>query len=643
MWISQGYFWHQECNNVAVLAKSLVCLALLSAFSGLAQTPGFLLGVDYSEWTAQNTRQIATDAAGALYLLADSNNDATGTQSAVIKLSPDGQTILWASTLGFWTATMAVDPTGAVYVAPTVLQSWPNPPTFQPIQVVKLDAQSGAVLWTASAGFSGYGTESSLAVDSSGRAWVAGTNGSNGYVARLNAEGTAVELAVQSPQYSSPSLLTLDGAGSAFFVLAPGSFPGVSSIGKIAANGVLSLYAQVNGDVTALFVDSSDNGTVFETQGGAPVTQDELLRLNASGTVVSTITFTENALSGRLALLTVDAAGNAYIGGYNAGYVHGVKNALTGCGSNWLKVVAPDGSVLQDTYIPGAENDKQYQDFKLMAPGPGGTFFLVAASDPNNPVERQGPYEAYPGGLFLQHLSQNPQAQTYPLACQANAGSYQITAVSPGEILALFGSGLGPQQGVQTTATPQTPYPTQAAGVQVTFDGNPAPLLWVQDSQINVIAPWSLTPGHKTEICVNNNGAKTNCQTWPVWESSPGVFTADGYYAVALNQDGTLNSAQNPAKVGSTVTIFVTGMGPLTPTPADGSLIGSSLPLDVLPVSVTSVEGGIFPTGVSPVTVKYAGPAQGLVAGLNEVSFIVNGLMGLGLCSGSFCTAFAIH
>ena len=638
-------------HRTGVSPTSFFLVALLSAAAGLAQTSGFLLGVDYSEWTAQGTRQIATDAAGDLYLLGDVYDVASGLQlSWVVKLSPDGQTVLWGKTLASWAAAMAVDPAGGVYFVPAV-QFVPNQQAIQPDQVVKLDGTTGSVLWTASVGFTG----SALAVDSAGRVWVASSDGSTGYIARLNAQGTAAELTIQTQQFISPTLLTLDGAGSAFLVSTSGGSPTgspfVSSIGKIASNGVLSSYAQVDGTVTALFVDANDNATVFETQSindpASPYSkQDELLRFNAAGAAVSTIRFTESsAVSRDLALLTVDTAGSAYIGGYNTGYVHGVKHSLATCGSNWLKVIAPDGSILQDTYIPGAYNDMGAGDSKLMVAGPGGTFFLVAISDPHNTAAiGPGPYEAYPGGQFLLHFSQNPNAQTYPLACQANAASYQITAVSPGEILSLFGSGLGPEQGVQGSATSVSPYPKELAGVQVTFDGNPAPLLWVQDSQINVIAPWSLTPGQKTEICVNNNGAKTNCQTWPVWTNSPGVFTADGFHAVALNQDGALNSAQNPAKTGSTVTIFATGLGPLTLAPPDGSLIGSSVPVSVEAIVVDEVvNNGELPPGVYPATVSYAGPVQGMVAGVSEVSFAA--IAGtLSLCAGgSSCTTFRVY
>ena len=146
-------------------------------------------------------------------------------------------------------------------------------------------------------------------------------------------------------------------------------------------------------------------------------------------------------------------------------------------------------------------------------------------------------------------------------------------AIAPGGLVTLFGNGLGPQQGVQTQATLQTPFPTLAAGVEVTFDGTPAPLLWVSDSQVNLVAPWSLTPGETTQVCVAYNGVKTNCLAWPVLETAPAVLTVDGVQA-ALNQDGSVNSVGNPAAPGSIMSIFATGLGPISPAQKDGSVTG---------------------------------------------------------------------
>jgi uncharacterized protein (TIGR03437 family) len=195
----------------------------------------------------------------------------------------------------------------------------------------------------------------------------------------------------------------------------------------------------------------------------------------------------------------------------------------------------------------------------------------------------------------------------------------------------LFGSGLGPGQGIQTQATLVSPYPTQAEGVEVTFDGTPAPLLWVQDAQINAVAPWALTPGETTQVCVSYNNAKPNCLAWPVVETAPGVFTVDGVHAAAVNQDGTVNAAANPAPVGSIVSVFATGLGAITPAQADGTLVVPPLPANVvLPVGVQAPTPIFEPchqpyqTCPAPYIyfdVTYAGPAPYVVAGVSRIDF----------------------
>ena len=162
----------------------------------------------------------------------------------------------------------------------------------------------------------------------------------------------------------------------------------------------------------------------------------------------------------------------------------------------------------------------------------------------------------------------------------------------------------------------------------MTFDGTPAPLLWVQDSQINVVVPWSLTPGQNTEICVSMSGAAAgatgNCLTWPVVQTAPGVFMAsDSRYAAVVNQDGTINSAANPAAPGSIVSVFATGLGPINPAPADGTLSELPLSANVLSVSVEAT----YPVPPfnslisSPLPVSYVGPAPTLVSGVTQINF----------------------
>jgi len=71
-------------------------------------------------------------------------------------------------------------------------------------------------------------------------------------------------------------------------------------------------------------------------------------------------------------------------------------------------------------------------------------------------------------------------------------------------------------------------------------------------------APWSLTPGQTTQDCASYNNVNTNCLTWPVAQTALAVFLADETFAAAVNQDGTINSANNPAPVGSIATVCTT-------------------------------------------------------------------------------------
>ncbi len=78
------------------------------------------------------------------------------------------------------------------------------------------------------------------------------------------------------------------------------------------------------------------------------------------------------------------------------------------------------------------------------------------------------------------------------LAAVVNDASYDIgtpapISISPGEIVALFGSNLGPVAGVVNTQT----FGTSLGGVQVMFGNTAAPLLYVSAGQINAVVPYA--------------------------------------------------------------------------------------------------------------------------------------------------------
>src|ERR1035438_3100450 len=233
---------------------------------------------------------------------------------------------------------------------------------------------------------------------------------------------------------------------------------------------------------------------------------------------------------------------------------------------------------------PHPRRSARFRSFRMTR----GTDRLFCSALRRTPPHRSSRWRALPMRPVTAPRPLPPSgAQAPPLAAVANAASYGTGPVSAGELVSLGGNGLGPPQGIQLTATPQTPYPTQAGNVEVTFDGIPAPLLWVQDAQINAAVPWEVA-GPTTQVCVTYNNVKTNCLTWPVAQVTPAVFMQDSSYAAALNQDGTPNSAAKPAQPNSIVSVFATGLGPISPAQPDGSLIGLPLPVDVLPITLES-------------------------------------------------------
>ncbi len=99
----------------------------------------------------------------------------------------------------------------------------------------------------------------------------------------------------------------------------------------------------------------------------------------------------------------------------------------------------------------------------------------------------------------------------------------------------------------------------------------------------------------------------------------------DGTYAAASNQDGSTNSASNPAPVGLIVTVWATGLGETTPSQADGTLVGLPLPTNLLTVGVYASDtvgtNCLLFCVWQPFAVEYAGPAPSLVAGASQINF----------------------
>ena len=99
--------------------------------------------------------------------------------------------------------------------------------------------------------------------------------------------------------------------------------------------------------------------------------------------------------------------------------------------------------------------------------------------------------------------------------------------IAPGEIIALFGSGLSSSN----LNAPALPLPTTLGNVRVTINGQNAPIFYVTPGQISVLVPQAVTPDDGIEnatVQVINNNVASNAVTVYTNYTAPGVFSLGG-------------------------------------------------------------------------------------------------------------------
>ncbi|HLK64651.1 MAG TPA: hypothetical protein VKU19_14500 [Bryobacteraceae bacterium] len=179
----------------------------------------------------------------------------------------------------------------------------------------------------------------------------------------------------------------------------------------------------------------------------------------------------------------------------------------------------------------------------------------------------------------------------------AQPASGQFLNVAAYEMLSIFGDNLGTPAAPVSFTNNRLPnfltdsssnqlrvHFTDSTGNALVADSDAYILLWTP-TQINVLAPSNLPPangGQELKATVWVGGASSSSiqadatNTFNVVGASPALLTLGGVQAVAVNADNSINSSANPARFGSTVVLYLSGMG----DPQGGSAFaGNSGPL----------------------------------------------------------------
>lgn len=546
--------------------------------------------VVFSSRISAQPRGIALDVTGAIYLTGVAKSDFSATAGAykpqigdarcsdkygtvyfpctdafIAKISPDGATLVYGTFLGGSSddsaSVIAVDTTGSAYIAgeTTSPDLKMTPGSFEP-------QYSG----TITLGPLTFGHGFAARLDPSGRSLV--------YATYLG--GSGVDLATGVAVDASQNAYVVGTTRSRDFPVTPGALQSMygGDSGPMPSRSGDAFLVKLNPTGQAIF--SGYLGGPGEDTGGSIVLgPDNRIYLTVNGSIFNVLDARPSTPCDPSATLAVIDPGTGKIIDY-AG-VRGVR-------------AAPPADIAVD---------------------PAGIVHVAGfASDPSGRFTTTLPSF---GTLLLTRLDFRKMDLFLP-SCLVNAASYTGGELAPGEIVSIFGVGLGPTPGVAAQPGADADYPTELAGTRIRYGDRLLPLLYVSENQVNAIIPPDLLSA-AAPLWIQR-GDFIASYDFAVLPAVAGLFTRDGSgkgLAAALNQDGSVNSETNPAARGSVISLFATGMGPL---------IGSSIA-----THFEAYMAGPGPTGAVGCEILYAGPAPGLAPGVYQINIRIPTTISSGL------------
>lgn len=546
--------------------------------------------------------RIALDLMGNVYLMASDSSNI----SSITKLTPSMEKLVYTRSLGVTAAAMAIDSSGSVYITgaagreftptdgayqskltPRICYSGagvgmsesPCPDAF----VTRLRAD-GTVAYATYIGGSRPDSASAIAVDAQGNAWITGNTTSADFPVTSNALQTKFhgQITLGPLTFGDAFVAKLDPTGSRliYSTYLGGSAPDAGL--AIAVDSLGSAYVAGGTQSTEFPTTPNAFQRIYGGGGAMPSVGGDafVAKFSAAGSVVYS-TFlggTQVELARGIAL---DESGRAY--------VHTSTN---------MSVLSAGGSSVLTSEALGDVFARSNQGSVVFA---GQTLSHLFFSTPDAVQPKFG------GGLYDATIIKTDFAQpALPrIANIVNAAglrsgtpaNYPVFQVAPGEVINIFGVGFD-------------------SNTTLLFDGLPAPIIYKQSDQMNAIVPFGVTKP-SVEIALRQSGKTIALATMDVFDAVPALFTLNGSghgQAAILNQDGSVNSANNRAPRGSVISVFLTGAGRMNPPQLDGSLGPLTAPFPVPILGVGSSIGQVL----------YAGAAPGLVAGVVQVNIQIS-------------------
>jgi uncharacterized protein (TIGR03437 family) len=567
-----------------------------------------------------NPDGVAVDSAGNLYLADTFNNRIRKVSNAVIA------TVAGNGTLGFsgdngpaasaqlaYPWGVAVDSVGNLYIA-----------DYGNNRVRKV---SGGAITTVAGngtlGFSGdngpatsaqFYAPAGLAVDSLGNLYIAdyGNNRirkvSGGLVTTVAGGGASLgdNGPATSAQLNLPYGIAVDSTGNLYV-----ADWGNNRIRKIS-NGVITTVA---GTGTRGF--SGDNGPAIDAQLANP----EGVAVDSAGNLYI-------ADFGNSSIRKVSAGVITTVAGNGTPGFSGDKGPATSAQLHLPYGVAVDSA--GNVYIGDSGNNRVREVSKgvITTVAGNGTFGFSGDGGPPTSAQLANPYGVamdFAGNLYIGDTGNNRIRISAPppvIKGVVNAASYLGGSVSPGELVAIFGTAMGPAAAAYGATDPFTgKLATTIGGVEVLFNGVAAPMVYAGSTQISAVVPYEIALSPNPSVSIQYMGQVSNAYQVNSAATAPGLFTENSSGSgpgAILNQDNSVNGLGNPAANGSIVQMYLTGEGQTNPQGVTGAITTATLPPpQVTPAPLLSV--GVLIDG-QPASYVYAGEAPGQVAGVMQLN-----------------------
>ena len=553
-------------------------------------------------------RAATVDAAGNVYVAGTtaSNNFPTtpgswsptppqpGGATFLFRLNPDGS-VGYSTYFTYGSETMpqaiAVDDTGAAYVTGSTLGGLPTTP--------------GAYQTTCTCGYQDNGffeveiTDAFLTrFDPTGSKLIYST-----YLGVEDASGNAVAVGPDGSAYigSPTGIYRLDPSGSS---LVNSIAPVISAQAMTAgADGRVYLAGEAGSGknqfqaTAGAFQSSAGGRSLSPGQGaGGPGVPLAIAIMDAQLQNTLAATYFGDADYGLgVKALALDSSGNVYFAGYASREGLPTRTPLQeGFGGSLATGFVGELSAdLSTLLFAGQFGDGEYFGVTGLGIGANGSFALAGATDH--------------GTVWANSVQ---PADLPPLRIDAveNAASLLDGPLAAGETIVIRGAGFG-------------------SDARLLLGDVVVPVISVTPTLIAATLPSDL-PNEPVRVQVQSGGAASNPVLLNVAITSPGLFSADGSgfgQGYILNKDGTLNSPANPAAPGDKITIYATGVGPVSFT--DGYAVTQfwadvyidGFHCDGLAAVMDPVAG--FPGAVYQLTVLVPNPAAMVATNPNLLNF----------------------